>query len=761
MISMKRLRRCAAVAASMCVQAQVQAQPQVPPVPATASSAIAEPTPQSITVTGQRPREYSDTPIKGYKADGTSALGFELELQQAPATVSVLSADFLKDAGAKRLGDALNLLPGMGIGDNGGTPREGILIRGYTAQPTVNGIPQAVTSRPKFTLVNIERVEVIKGIAGVEGNVDDFGGTIDLVTKKPQRERAQRIEIGAGDYKQWRAVFDATGALALGGNLQYRFIASAEQEAIWRAGRPARNPRYEFYPSLNWDYAPGSNVAVEYQWIRWDDPLDRGGLYIEGAGFAGNFTPRSWSIHQRGDRQEQRFQQIDFTWNHRFADWLAFKLNAQKSRNRELSTGFRNGDTEGAFLFQDDGITWNGVGRQIPIFVDDAVNRYDSDGVTAELRARFDAFGTRHQTKLALARSEGSSIYAYGGVNAPLGFLPLTSNTIDLFAPDNDQRPNIVGLEGPFYPYFRDIADKRSLALQWLGQWTPRLRTLVGVRRETTDRLFGDFGASEEAIGTPPFGDDERGLKSRALRLGASFDVVDDLTLYATLGDGRFAQAALARDGSTISQPKLVRNLEAGVKWSFADGKALATLAAFQLRERNLLASDCLADEVDCQFEKLVGGRRVRGVELDVRGTVAQALQVGGGLALQQARILESPSGFTGNRFSNTPRTQATLFAKYGWSAFGLPQLETSAGVVYVGDRQGNSGNTITLPAYTLVNLGATWAVSNDISLSFNVDNLLDKTYYTAMQDNDSAASDQVGVGERRLMHFALEWKFR
>jgi iron complex outermembrane recepter protein len=726
------------------------------------AAAPAPPAAQQITVTGQRPREYSDTPIKGYKADGTSALGFELELQQAPASVSILSADFARDAGLRRLNDALNFLPGVTIGDNGGSNVGGVLIRGYEARPTVNGIPQRITSRPVYSFINVERVEVLKGVSGVEGNIDDFGGTLDLVTKKPQRTAAQRVELGAGDYRQWRAVIDSTGPLALDGALQYRLIAGASQEAVWRPGRPRSNPRREILPSLSWDYADGSNVLVEAQWIKVNSPTDRGGLYIEGAGFAGNFTPREWGIHQQSDRETNDFQQVDLTWNHRFSREWHFKLNAQRSRNRQDATSFRNGDTEGSFLFADDGITWNGTGVDIAIFPDDGRNRYDTRGWTAELRWSPTVGTVPHTVKTVVSRSRGASVYGTGGIRAPLGFYLNTENTVNLFAPDNNQAllPADPPFDGPYYPAFRDIEERKGVALQWLTQWSPRSRTVIGVRRETSDRLFGDFGATAEEVGVEPFEQNSNDQRSRALRLGTSYDLTDGLSVFATLADGSFAQSAVSRDGNAISDPKLVRNVELGAKWSLADGKALATAAVYQLRERNLLTADCLPEEIDCVFQKLVGGRRIRGIELDLRGEVAREVQVGASLALQQARILESPAGFSGNRFSNTPRVQGSAFVNAGWGRFRLAALKTSLGVVHVAERFGNSGNTIRLPAYTLVNAGASWDIGRDVTLGFNVSNLLDKTYYTAMQDSDSAASDQVGVGDRRLMQLSVDWRF-
>jgi iron complex outermembrane recepter protein len=730
------------------------------PAPAAPASAVPPQPPQTVSITGRRARELSETPTEGYRAAGTSLMGFELDLQEVPATVNILTADFLKDTGSRKITDALNFVPGVTIGDNGGSPREGILIRGFAANPTVNGLPQAITTRAAYSLVNVERIEVIKGVAGVEGNVGDFGGSLDIVTKKPQRETARSIELGLGDHGFRALTTDLTGPIAMGGALQYRLIANWEQSAVWRPGMPRNNPRGNLYPSLNWDYAPGSNLLLELAYERSNQPLDRGGLYIEDAGFPGNFTPRDWSIHQESDAQRIATRQADLTWNHRISNAWSAKINLQAVRVRETTLGFRNGDTEGGFLYADDGRTWNGSGLEIPIYLDDSRNRHKSSGITAELRGRMNLGDTTHTLKLGLQRSSGDDSFSSGGNTLPLGFYAITSNTVNLFDPVNDQQPDITGLDGPYYAYYNRGERRRSAYVQWLGEWTPRWRTLLGVRQERKDSYVREEGGDPAVIGYAPYVEDTRGARSRALRIASSYDVSDETTGFVSWSDGSFAQSGRARDDSVLASPELVTNIEAGLKQSLAGGSALFTAALYQLTRRNLLAPDCLASEVDCNFQKLVGGYRVRGVELELQGEVFADLQISTGLSLARARITESPAGFAGNRVSNTPLRQLSLFANYGWGGLGLAPLHTSLGITHVSDRFGNSGNTIVLPAYTRVDLGARWAFDARTALALNVTNLLDKTYYTAMQDGDSAASDQVAFGERRLAQITLNHRF-
>jgi outer membrane receptor protein involved in Fe transport len=184
----------------------------------------------------------------------------------------------------------------------------------------------------------------------------------------------------------------------------------------------------------------------------------------------------------------------------------------------------------------------------------------------------------------------------------------------------------------------------------------------------------------------------------------------------------------------------------------------LWTNSVFQLEEDNIAATD--PDNVGNEdFQILIGEARVRGFESELVGTVTPNFELGAGIALLDSEITESADGFEGNRFPNTPRVQLSALASYRWAAFRLPWLRTHLGVVRVGGREANSANEYRLPAYTRVYVGADVALGAGFEATLRVENLLDETYYTAAQDSGSG-SDQVGVGDRRLVQVGLRWVF-
>lgn len=78
------------------------------------------------------------------------------------------------------------------------------------------------------------------------------------------------------------------------------------------------------------------------------------------------------------------------------------------------------------------------------------------------------------------------------------------------------------------------------------------------------------------------------------------------------------------------------------------------------------------------------------------------------------------------------------------------------ATTIYVGDRSGHSSdNGFTLPAYTLVNLHAYYAPSEQLHYQFNINNLLNETYYVA-----SYSELWIQPGDPLNASLALQWKF-
>lgn len=128
-----------------------------------------------------------------------TASGFEQQVVNAPASISVLSREQLEQGHYQDVTDALRDVPGVivtggGAGDNG----KDITMRGMPSQYTlilVDGRPQnSRESRPNGSagfeqdwlppLQAIERIEVVRGPMSTLYGSDAIGGVINVITRK-------------------------------------------------------------------------------------------------------------------------------------------------------------------------------------------------------------------------------------------------------------------------------------------------------------------------------------------------------------------------------------------------------------------------------------------------------------------------------------------------------------------------------------------------------------------------------------------------
>lgn len=136
-----------------------------------------------------------------------SASGFEQNIKDAPATISVITAEELKKRSYTDITDALKNVAGVQV--SGGGVEQSIMVRGMTSAYTlflIDGRPaqgnDAFSERGSQAgtpinflppLESIERIEVIRGPASALYGSDAMGGVINIITKKVTNELSGSI----------------------------------------------------------------------------------------------------------------------------------------------------------------------------------------------------------------------------------------------------------------------------------------------------------------------------------------------------------------------------------------------------------------------------------------------------------------------------------------------------------------------------------------------------------------------------------------
>ncbi|HYI39246.1 MAG TPA: TonB-dependent receptor [Allosphingosinicella sp.] len=207
----------------------------------------------------------------------------EESLQDVPVAISAITGDTLESRGITSIREAAVLTPGLNINSDG-AGRAFVAIRGVgvtlvqSVQPGVglfiDGIYQPNTSYLNNPIVDVERIEVLRGPQGTLYGKNTLGGAINVISRQPSNEvRVRGMASYAGPDDSWLVSGSISGPI-VADKLQVRVAAAhREQEGFLRnsvIGRKA-NPFNTDTLNATIRARPGGDVTLTingyYDWV--------------------------------------------------------------------------------------------------------------------------------------------------------------------------------------------------------------------------------------------------------------------------------------------------------------------------------------------------------------------------------------------------------------------------------------------------------------------------------------------------------------
>lgn len=211
----------------------------------------------------------------------TAATRTDTPLIETPQSVRVVPQQLMEDLGATRLADTVDYVSGITrLNDFGGT-WDNYAIRGFSntdGGQLLNGFASNRGYGPQRDVSSVERIEFLKGPAAALYGSSEPGGTLNIVTKKPQFTPAHKAGVQVGGHGYRRATLDTTGPL--GTDVAYRLNVAAEDGASRTA--LVDNRKMVVAPSLTWNLGANTVLNYEAEFIRIRTPLDRGIVQVRG-----------------------------------------------------------------------------------------------------------------------------------------------------------------------------------------------------------------------------------------------------------------------------------------------------------------------------------------------------------------------------------------------------------------------------------------------------------------------------------------------
>lgn len=150
----------------------------------------------------------------------------EEDPQRIALSLSVLPGDLLQSLAVEDTSQLDEIVPNMTVRSDRpgqsflairgiGTPIEGLGVDQGVAI-YIDGVPVDSPVVNILSVLEVERVEVLRGPQGTLYGRNAIGGVINIVSRKPNEEFSGRLRAGIGNYRSWESSLSVEGALVPG-----------------------------------------------------------------------------------------------------------------------------------------------------------------------------------------------------------------------------------------------------------------------------------------------------------------------------------------------------------------------------------------------------------------------------------------------------------------------------------------------------------------------------------------------------------------
>lgn len=646
-----------------------------------------------------------------------------------PQSLTITTEDNILDRGFTSIGQIVDYTPGVNTSQGEGH-RDSIVFRGVrsTADFFIDGMRDDV--QYYRSLYNLDQVEILRGPNALLFGRGGTGGILNRVTKKGiVGDTFGGGQIAIDTFGEYSVQTDIN--LSYGDSSAFRLNAMYEQ----------LNNHRDFYDGERIGINPTARFAVGE-----DTSLDLSYEYVDHYRFIDRGIPTGTDGRPVDEFEEIVFGDPELNFNdleahllranlqHDFTDnskgvFSAFYGDYDKVYSNFYVSGY--GQANSPDVATTDGYI-DATQRENLILSANFIGEFETGAISHTLLFGAEYINTSsdqdrfnpiwNQTdddnevfaiKRPLNLRGGVGINAMGNVT-----------TVDLSTDLND--------------FTKVDIDVVSLYIQNEVELTDWLHLVVGGRYDSFDIEVNNVPANE--IRT-------RKDEEFSPRGGLIFKPMENLSIYAS-----YSESFLPRSGEQFANingtnnaldPDKFTNLEAGMKWDFADRLSF-TAAVFEIEQSSPQPNDNDPSTLD------VIDSKIDGFELQLQGEVMPGWTVSAGYSFLDGEQ-QSRNGPTGLRPRELPENMFSIWNQVEVTdRFGLGLGLTHQDESFIGN-----GNDAVLPAYTRIDAAAFFDVSENMRVQVNVENLTDTLYFP-----NSHATHQASVGAPINARFAITGRF-
>ncbi|MDR0278105.1 MAG: TonB-dependent siderophore receptor [Paucimonas sp.] len=632
-------------------------------------------------------------------------------LRETPQSVSIVTRKFMDDKNITTLDQALSKAPGISFTQRNFGSHQ-FMSRGFTLgeesflMDGVSGQTYNLTGWMPLDMADYDRVEVLRGSAGLLVGAGSPGGAVNLVRKRPTAEPQFSITTRAGSWDTYRLDLDGSGRLNDEGSLRGRVVAAYEDKGSYIDLQETQTPLLSAI--IEADLSENTTLAASVRRQRsymngysiYDLPR-----YSNGNGLD---VSRSTSLSQKWAYKDIEMDQAFIELSHRFNDnWTSKTTIAHTEADMDFAVPYAQGAINP--------VTQTGSTYRLIDFRDVSSK---GNGVDTYLEGNIDAFGLSHQLTLGANWSKQVATTKRGTDNRYFG------RPINIFDVDHSA-----------------LAKPPRAALTQISEYTEERKGLFANARihlaEPLTLVLGTRVSWYEYDYNDKVNDSSDYVNKQTREVtpfaGLIYDIDQNWSWYASYSDIFKPQANYVDVGGSPLDPAIGSNYETGIKGELFDKQLNLSMALFYIKQKDLMAEDtanagkCPSNGAGAFCYANMTVQRSKGVDLEASGEVLPGLQV--------------MAGYTFNMLDNsasapvlvdTPKHLLRLSTMYTlpgeWNQVSMGLGVSSQSRI---DNEIN-GVDVNLGGRTLWDARVGYQIDKHWNLAVNGENLFDRRYYAA-----------------------------
>lgn len=656
---------------------------------------------------------------KAFKAEdsASAATRLDLSLLETPQSASIVSLQQMRDFGLDDVNKLLDMVTGVNV-ERVETDRTYFSARGFDVTNfQMDGLGLPFTNGAQWGTLDMaayERVEVLRGATGLMAATGNPSATINFVRKRADsKEFSASAALTVGSWNQRRVEADLGGALNADGSLRGR-LALADEDRDSYLDRYGKR-RSLVHGVLSWDLDRNTTLTagLSAQRGKARSPMWGALPLTYSDGTPTNYdssasTAADWAWWNNNDTQGFVELQRDLGNEWQLKTTLSHRLQTSRS---ELFYVFGSPDKS----------TGLGLYGYPSLFKGD----YRESLADVYASGPFALGGRRHQLMFgaSTARQEAQEYSGYmsGSYTALPAITDLGSWDGSFAKPSFDASSN--GSDFSSRRHSAYVATHLNLSEE--------LKLVAGLVASKVSSSGQNYGVSHA-------------YKDHAVKpyLGATYQFDKRFSAYASYAEV-FNPQTETDINNQVLKPIEGKNLEAGLKAAWMDGKLQGTLALFRTQQQNTAEAAGTRSDFSTYYQGV--DATSQGYELDLAGELQPGWSVGGGYT--QLRLTQDSNGQDARRY--VPRRTFKLHSSYQL----LPALKLGAALRWQSEISSSDG-TARQGAYALLDLMASYRFDKSWSATLNIGNATDRKYLNSLYWT------QAYYGAPRNASLRLDWRY-